>query len=57
MVCADKSMVNSVAGSASIALNISSKKGSDTCTGRMPILIEFPLKISAKKLDTTQRNP
>ena len=57
MVWAGKSTTSSVAGSASIAANISAKNSGETWTGSTPMFKQLFLKISAKKLDTTQRNP
>ena len=43
--------------SVSIAANSAFKKPSDTCTGNKPLLRAFPLKMSAKKLETITLNP
>ena len=40
-----------------IALKMVSANSGLTCTGKTPIFKQFPLKISAKKLETTARNP
>ena len=40
-----------------IELKISLRKSADICTGKTPIFKQLFLKISAKKLEITQRNP
>jgi len=57
MVCSGKLISSSVFGSASIALKIVSANSGLTCTGKTPIFKQFPLKMSAKKLETTALNP
>ena len=40
-----------------IELKISSRKSADICTGKTPMFKQLFLKMSAKKLEITQRNP
>ena len=55
--CSGRFTSISAFGFASIAKKILSKNSGLTVTGKIPIFKALPLKISAKKLEITQRKP
>ena len=57
MVCVAKFTLISESGALVTLVSNCFKKAGLTSTGSNPLLSAFPLKISAKKLDTTTLNP